>query len=148
MIHFQDLLSADRILFLPPSSKEDALYALVQRLFLLGIIRDKEEFYNALLQREKLMSTSIGLGAALPHAKMASIDHFFLAIGIIKEGIDWNVDDEIPIKFIFMIGGPESNPIDYLSLLSSLTKTIRKEKVLKKLSKATKEEMIISALSE
>ena len=92
------------------------------------------------------MPTTIGLGAALPHAKLASLDKFFLCIGIVKEGIDWSPDEDIPVKFIFLIGGPDNKPIEYLSLLSSLTKTIRKEKILKKLSKATTAEAALSAL--
>ena len=143
---FQEFLSSDRILFLPPSSKEKALSLLVDHLTHQNLLSDSKLFYEELLKREKLMPTTIGLGAALPHAKLASLDKFFLCIGIVKEGIDWSPDEDIPVKFIFLIGGPDNKPIEYLSLLSSLTKTIRKEKILKKLSKATTAEAALSAL--
>jgi nitrogen PTS system EIIA component len=146
MIPFQELLSPDRVLFLPSSSKEEALRVLVDHLSQQGLLPDTKLFYDELIKREKLISTSIGLGAALPHAKLAALDHFFLCIGIAKEGIDWNSDDEIPVKFIFLIGGPDNSPMEYLSLLSGLTKTIRKERVLKKLSTAAKAENVIAAL--
>ena len=146
MTIYQELLSANQVLFLPSSSKEEAIHTLVQHLASLGVIKDQKLFYESLLQREKLISTSIGLGAAIPHAKLPSLDRFFLAIGIAKEGIDWQSDDEIPIKLIFLIGGPDNDPTGYLSLLSSLTRTIRKDKVLRKLSRATTPDEVIAAL--
>ena len=147
MIRFQDLLVPEQVLFLPPLSKEKALLMLVEHLSHLHVIPDKEPFYHALLQREKLMSTAIGQAAALPHAKLPSLQKFFLSIGISKEGIDWHADDDTPVKFIFLIGGPDNQPLEYLSLLSSLTKTYRKSIVKKKLSQASSTDSVIAALS-
>lgn len=146
MIQFQNLFIPEHVLFLPPSSKEEALSAIVDHLATLQVIQDKDGFYKALLQREHLMSTAIGQTAALPHAKLSTLTTFFLAIGIIKEGIDWHADDEMPVKCIFLIGGPDRLPIEYLSLLSNLTKALRSDEVIKKMIHATTEEEVVSAL--
>ena len=146
MVQFQDLLSDNQIFFLEETSKEEALVALVKELSSLKMLPDEQAFQDALLYREKLMSTALGLRSALPHAKLPSLDHFFLAIGITKRGIEWGADDELPVRFIFLIGGPDNKPKEYLALLSSLTKAIRSEEVLKKLSAAKNAADVLHAL--
>lgn len=85
-------------------------------------------FLQAILAREELVSTGIGLGCAIPHAKLPEIEDFFLNIGIIQgPGVDWKSIDHIPVKLIFMIGGPANEPNRYLKILSSLTEAIRSE---------------------
>lgn len=146
MIQFQDLLIREHIFFLKNVSKDEALRSLVEKLASQGTRLDEKSFCDTLFRREKLTSTAIGLGAAIPHAKMPTLDHFFLAVGIAKEGIEWGADDELPVKFIFLIGGPDNKPIEYLSLLSSLTKAIRSDDVLNKLMHAKTSDEIIKAL--
>ena len=62
--------------------------------------------------------TGIGIGVAIPHAKLEGYSDFFIAIGVQKKkGIDWNALDGSDVKLIFMIGGPENKQTEYLKIL-------------------------------
>lgn len=131
--------------FLNANSRNEALHQLVETLKEADAIQNFEQFYDAVLQREQLVSTGIGMGVAIPHAKMENFDHFFLAIGIQKtrEGIEWGALDEVPVRLIFMIGGPANQQTEYLKILSRLTTAIKDEKRrMNLLATHSKEEII------
>jgi len=131
--------------FLNANSRNEALHQLVEALKEVGAIQNFEQFYDAVLQREQLVSTGIGMGVAIPHAKMENFDHFFLAVGIqrAKEGLEWDALDGAPVKLIFMIGGPANQQTEYLKILSRLTTAIKDEKRRMHLLAANSKEEII-----
>ena len=97
------------VVFLDAESQSEACNALIDQLDAEGRLQDKETFKHAILDRERLVSTGIGIGVAIPHAKLEGYDNFFIAIGIKKGGgIEWNSLDGMPVKIVFMIGGLES----------------------------------------
>jgi PTS system nitrogen regulatory IIA component len=121
-------LSEKCVQMIQATSRDDALNQLVAPLKKLEIIPDETGFLSAILMREELVSTGIGLGCAIPHAKLSHLQEFFISIGVIKgPGIDWNSIDQVPVKLIFLIGGPTNEPNRYLKILSSLTEAIRLE---------------------
>ncbi len=136
-------LQPNLVSFTDASSRDEALRLLVDLLEREGKLQDKEGYFRALLEREKVVSTGIGMGVALPHARMPGYEDFFIAVGIQKQGIDWKALDGNPVRLIFMIGGPDNKQTEYLHLLSQLTMAIKDEERRKKLLKAkTKEEVI------
>lgn len=128
-----DYLRQDHICFLSSSDRNSALKALVENLAKSNQITDKDSFYCAILEREKISSTGIGIGIAIPHAKLPSIKHFFLSIGILSKGIEWSAIDGQSVRAIFLIGGPDNNPSLYLQILSQLTQLLRNEELRKKI---------------
>ena len=112
---------------------EETLSALVEVANHAGKITDKQQFLKALLDRESIISTGIGMGVAIPHAKLTGYDQFFITIGILKKGVDWKALDEAPVRIVFMIGGPENKQTEYLQILSRLTYAINDEEKRKKL---------------
>lgn len=125
------------VLFLESGSRDEALASLVDALAAHGKLRDRDEFYQAILDREKIVSTGIGMGVALPHAKLPSLSSFFIAIGVHHRGLDWDALDGAPVRLIFMIGGPDNQQTEYLQLLSRLTLAIKDEEIRKKLLQST-----------
>jgi PTS system nitrogen regulatory IIA component len=124
------------VLFLNVDSRDEALEQLVGLLEKGGKLKNSKVFHDAILEREKIVSTGIGLGVAIPHAKLQGYDEFFIAIGIqAKKGIEWNALDNAPVRLIFMIGGPENKQTEYLKILSHLTMAIKNEERRKKLLK-------------
>ena len=122
--------------FLQVDSRDDALDQLVCLLENQGKLKNARVFHDAILEREKIVSTGIGLEVAIPHAKLQGYDEFFIAIGIqSKKGIEWNALDGVPVRLIFMIGGPENRQTEYLKILSHLTMAIKNEERRKKLLK-------------
>lgn len=144
IVAISDYLDDRLVAFLNVESRNSALEALVDRLDAAGKLRDKESFYRAILEREKIVSTGIGMGVAIPHAKLEGYQEFFIAIGIQnKKGIEWNALDGSPVRLIFMIGGPEHKQTEYLKILSHLTMAIKNEERRKKLLKAVTSQEVI-----
>ena len=107
-------------------------------------LKDKQLFYQAILERERIVSTGIGMGVAIPHAKLSGYPHFFIAIGIHYKGIAWDSIDGLPVRLIFLIGGPDDKQTEYLQLLSHLTLAIKDEEVRKKMLQLSRPEDIIA----
>ncbi len=137
-------LDESSICFLNVNSRDEALDALVEALASTGKIADRESFFKAILDREKIVSTGIGMGVAIPHAKMDEFDSFFIAVGIQKEkGLEWNALDKAPVKLIFMIGGPENRQTEYLQILSRLTFALKNVELRKNLLNSDKKKLVL-----
>lgn len=126
------------IVFLDEETRDGAIAQLVEKLDQRGLLPDKKGFHTAILEREKIVSTGIGIGVAIPHAKLSQCSDFFIAVGIQKaKGIDWNALDGSLVRLVFMIGGPENKQTEYLKILSRLTQAIKDEGRRKRLLKCT-----------
>lgn len=133
-IMLSDYINAQDILFIEEDSRDAAIKTLVDHLCLQNRIEDKQTFLEAVISREKIVSTGIGNGVAIPHAKIESLQDFVLAIGIHKkEGIEWNSLDGARVKVIFLIGGPSLDQKKYLKILSHLTSLLKEERFRKAL---------------
>ncbi len=133
MIKIAKYLNKNLILFINANNRDEALEKLVDCIYQDGKLEDRESFFQAIIEREKIVSTGIGMGVAIPHAKLPGYDEFFIAIGILKKGVDWQAIDHSPVRIIFMIGGPDDKQTEYLQILSGLTLAIKNEDLRKKL---------------
>lgn len=124
--------------------RDEALHELVDLLDSEGRLLNKEIFYRAILERESIVSTGIGMGVAVPHAKLSGYETFFIAIGVHQKGIPWDSIDGVPVRLVFMIGGPDDKQTEYLQLLSHLTLAIKDEERRKKILQLNKPEDIIA----
>jgi PTS system nitrogen regulatory IIA component len=131
MVTLADHLSAEHVIWLESDDKNAALSRLLQLLSRSKVVRDPQDLQNAILSREVMMSTGVGYGIAIPHAKIPTVEGFILALGISPGGIAYgSVVDDQPVKLICMIAGPEGRNAEYLKLLSVLMKFIKSEKGL------------------
>lgn len=115
------LLTQDRILWLQESTKNNCLRAMVDCLSQSATLEGSDEIYQAILEREKLLSTGFGLGLAIPHAKLKSIRDFVVGLAIHPGGVGFDSLDEKPVHILVMILGPDSQQEDYLKVLSRVT---------------------------
>lgn len=129
---------------LQSSDRDGALQELVDLLDAQGKLLDKNAFYQAILEREAIVSTGIGMTVAIPHAKLSGYPNFFIAIGVHQKGIPWDSLDGIPVRLVFMIGGPDDKQTEYLQLLSRLTLAIKDEEIRKKMLQLSKPEEMIA----
>lgn len=139
-------LDADLIAFLDVQSRDEALRSLVELAHSKSKISDTKEFYNAIIDRESIVSTGIGMAVAIPHAKLPSYDDFFIAIGILRKGVDWNTIDDSSVRLIFMIGGPDDKQTEYLKILSGITSAVKEEDRRKKILRASSPAEIMELL--
>jgi PTS system nitrogen regulatory IIA component len=144
LVAVSDYLDPRLVVFLEAEKRDEVLLELVTVLDNTAKLKNAELFYNAILEREKIVSTGIGLAVAIPHAKLEGYDDFFIAIGIQrKKGVEWNALDGTPVRLVFMIGGPDNKQTEYLKILSHLTMAIKNEERRKKLMKACSPEDVI-----
>lgn len=142
------ILDPALVMFLHASSRDEAIEALVSLLQANGLLPDREAFKQAILEREHLVSTGIGLGVAVPHAKLPCFETFFIAIGIQQEtGIEWQSLDHLPVRLIFMIGGPDHKQTEYLQILSQLTAAVRDPEIRRQLLTAQDSQQILDLLA-
>jgi nitrogen PTS system EIIA component len=142
-MHISRYMDPQLVSFIDADSQEKVLAHLVDLIHQAGKLDNKDQFLKAITEREKIVSTGIGMGVAIPHAKLSSYDHFFIAVGILKKPIEWNSLDGAPVRMIFMIGGPDDKQTEYLQILSGLTKAIKDEERRKKILTLTKPTDII-----
>ena len=148
-LKFSQYLDPNLVLFLTAPSQNEAIDALIACLSSAGKLVDQGAFRSAILHREQLVSTGIGLGVAIPHAKMKEIPDFFIAIGIQqKRGLEWRSLDKAPVRLIFMIGGPDDRQTEYLQILSQLTSAIREADLRKALLVAESPEEVLDLFVE
>lgn len=133
MIDISKYCKASLVSFFEADTRDQALNTIINNLDASGKLLDKQVFNRAILERENIVSTGIGMGVAIPHAKLPEYDNFFIAIGILKKGVDWHSLDGSPVRLVFMIGGPDDKQTEYLQILSSLTHIIKDESNRKKI---------------
>lgn len=120
MVTISEFLSLDRIRIFSVHDKDEALKELLSLLSSADAIGDAGELERAIFERESLMSTSIGLGIAIPHVRLESVSEMCMAIGVLKEGIDYQAFDDQQVRIIIMIAAPAGTHRQYLSLLAKL----------------------------
>lgn len=139
-----DCVHFETTLFVESKNRDEALLELVNAFKENEYIKDKDAFFQAVLQREKMVSTGIGMGIAIPHAKLTEFTDFVIGIGIVRgEGISWDAIDKLPIHLIFLIGGPIFAHKEYLRLLSKLTTLLKDEKMRSSLLSCRKREDVV-----
>lgn len=144
MVKISKKLDPKIVVFLDSHTRDEVLKSLVENLEKAGRLKDPKKFFNAILSREKIVSTGIGLGVAIPHAKLTEYEDFFIAIGILKHGVEWHSLDGIPVRLVFLIGGPDNKQTEYLQILSNLTVALKDEERRKKMLTLNSPAAIIS----
>jgi mannitol/fructose-specific phosphotransferase system IIA component (Ntr-type) len=86
-----------------------------------------DDLNKALIEREKIMSTGIGLGIAIPHVKISAVQKMAFAIGVSMEGIQFDSMDGQPVHIIILVVAGEKQHVEYLKLLSSIIAFIKKD---------------------
>lgn len=143
MINLRDYISKERIAFLQARDKQDALAKLIELSNDDAYVIDYEQFQNAVLDREYIVTTGIGQNVAIPHIKSRWVRDFFITIGVFRDGVEWQSIDEKPVHLAFLIAGPEEHE-NYLRILAKLTLIIRnKEKRKAIITAKTTEEVFV-----
>lgn len=124
MIYLVQFLSPERIAFLDAATKAEALAALIEMSRSEENIADFDRFRKEVVQREAMLTTGIGQGVAIPHVKSDSVRRFFVSVGVLRRGVDWDSIDGRPAHLAFLIAGPKDHE-SYLQILARLTLIIR-----------------------
>ena len=136
MIRLAEYLAAARVVDLKSRSKDAALMELVETLSGAAEVADRERLLHAVLEGEKIVSTGIGLGVAVPHAKIPEVSEFVVAYGRSREGIDFGSIDDRPVHHVVLIVGPPDRQQRYLQFLATVTLKLKQPELRKSLEEA------------
>ncbi|MCE9634169.1 MAG: PTS sugar transporter subunit IIA [Planctomycetes bacterium] len=126
MIHLGEYLAPARVIDLASRTKETALREMVDTLRGVPEVPDADAVLEAVTARENVLSTGIGLGVAVPHAKLVGVTEFVLAYGRSRDGIDFGSIDGRPVHHIVLIVGPQERQPRYLQFLASVMNAMKK----------------------
>lgn len=117
---------------LKANSKKQLLQELAA-LAARGSELDEREIYDALLQRERLGSTGIGNGLAIPHGRFTRIAHLFGVFARLERPVDFESVDDVPVDLVFVLLAPESAGADHLQGLARIARLMRNPAVVQSL---------------
>jgi len=147
MIDLKDHLDAARVKDLTSATKDAALEEMVALVATSDAVADRAALLTAVRERERVLSTGIGLGIAIPHAKIPGVTRFVVAVGRHAAGIDFDAIDGKPVHVVVLIAGPQDAQDRYLRLLARLSGRLRLEDVRRKVLAAKTPDDIVAILS-
>lgn len=132
-----DVLRKDiMIMDLQATTKEPVIDEMIQSLVNTGVITDRRKFKEAILEREAQVTTGLGDGIAMPHAKSAAVKEPTVLFAKSNKGVDYESLDGEPSYLFFMIAVPEGADNTHLETLASLSKLLIDEAFIDQLKKA------------
>ncbi len=139
-----ELLNPEAIVAdLQAADKSSLLAELTDALLRVEDTIDREEVIHVLQERERLGSTGIGEGVAIPHGKLKNIDHLMLSFGRSRNGVDFDSMDGRPAHLFFLLIAPENSVGVHLKTLARISKLLKNADVRQKLQRAeSKDELI------
>ncbi|MBW1840017.1 MAG: PTS sugar transporter subunit IIA [Deltaproteobacteria bacterium] len=128
--------------------KDDAIRELVQLMENAEGMVDFERFLEDVFERERLGTTGIGDGIAIPHARTDAVDQLVIAIGRSARGVEFESLDGKKVKLLFLMGTPRGSVSHYLKILAQLTRLLKEDTFRDKLLEARDKERVVSLFRE
>ena len=142
-----DLVAPNAIIpALKVNGKKQAIQELAARAAeLTG--QSEREILEILLQREKLGSTAVGNGVAIPHGKLAKLGRLFGLFARLERAIDFEALDSQPVDLVFLLLAPEAAGADHLKALARVARALRNPETARKLREARDADALYAVLS-
>lgn len=132
-----DILSEQTIRTgLEGASKTEIINAMVDLASTQKTVHDKERMRQAIFEREKIMSTGVGSGFAIPHGKTDAVSDIVAAFAVTALPIDYQSLDDQPVRLVFLLVGRDSMVGPHIKLLSRISRLMNKEDFRKQLLEA------------
>lgn len=147
-MNIQDFLEpAGVVPRLVASSKKHAIEQLARvAADIAGL--DARLVFEVLLERERLGSTGVGHGIAIPHGKFPGLERLVGALGKLEVPIDFDSADGAPVDLVFVLLAPEAAGADHLKALARVSRLLRERTLCDKLRAATTREALYALLTE
>ena len=145
---FTELLQPEAVILdLVKGSKKDIIRRLVKALPLVTKRSVRDEILKAVMEREEVMSTGIGRGVAIPHAKTDRVDGLMVAVGIAKEPIPFDAIDDKPCRIFFLVVSDPGATSPHVRVLSHISRILNDPAHKEALEQAATAEEVIAALT-
>jgi nitrogen PTS system EIIA component len=133
---------------LKSKTKEEVLAELSSVFPRKSFARHQDDIVKVLMEREKLGSTGIGDGIAIPHGKIPDIDNLLLSFGRSKKGIDFDALDGKPVHLFFLLIAPEHTPCQHLKVLAKISKMLQDRVFRNRLLEAASQDDLYNIIAE
>jgi len=143
-----DLISPESVVpNLRATSKKLALQELARRAAEIAGLQERAVF-DVLLERERLGTTGVGNGIAIPHGKLPNLDRLYGLFARLEKPIAFDSIDEQPVDLIFLLLAPESAGADHLKALARVSRLLRDKAVCEKLRGTDSAEGLYALLTD
>ena len=143
-----DLLDTDGIVAnLRATSKKQALQELARRAAVVTKI-DERKIFDVLMDRERLGTTGVGSGIAIPHGKLAELTRLYGVFARLEKPVDFQSIDDRPVDLIFVLLAPEEAGADHLKALARVSRLLRDQVTTDKLRGTADADALFAILSE
>jgi PTS system fructose-specific IIC component len=133
-MRISDILTEDLVLTgLEGTSKDAVINALIDLVGKSPKVVDKEKVRTAIFDREKIMSTGVGNGFAIPHGKTDAVSDIVAAFAVTAKPIDYESLDEKPVRLVFLLVGKDNLVGPHIKLLSRISRLMNKEEFRRRL---------------
>ena len=133
---------------LESDDKESAIAEVLELLVISGDVSDRDGAYDALLEREDKGTTGIGGGVGIPHAKHEAITHLSMALGVSRNGVEFDAIDGDPVHIVFLILAEPDNPGPHVQALAQLARLCQTPGFLRRLQEADSAASALSLILE
>ena len=128
--------------------KDDVINELIDLLNGDNRVVDLEEVRKCVFDREKIMSTGVGKGFAIPHGKTNSVTDIIAVFGKSEKPIEYDSLDGEPVNLVFLMIGKDTLVSKHIKLLSRISRLMNNDQFRKKLIEADSEESILKIFEE
>ena len=147
-MEIHDLLSEQGVVSnLKATSKKHALQELAARAAPIAGVAERTIF-ETLLERERLGTTGVGQGIAIPHGKLKELKRLYGVFARLDQPVDFDSIDDEPVDLIFLLLAPESAGADHLKALARVSRLLRDQTICAKLRGAESASAIYALLTE
>jgi nitrogen PTS system EIIA component len=132
------------------TAKEQAIREMVASLHACGRLSsdDVESIIRAILGREELGSTGIGMGVAVPHTRHPTLQRLVGTVALSRRGVEFAALDGEPVDIFFLLVSPQNQPGDHLRALENISRHLKDERFVSSLRQARSQDRIIEVLEK
>jgi fructose-specific phosphotransferase system IIA component len=146
-LEISEVLLEELIVFdVESRTKDRAIRELAAKLENTGYVTDIDAYLAAVMKREEISSTGLGMGVAIPHGKSGAVAKACVVFGRSRDGIDYQSDDGEPVYLLFLIAAPEAAD-EHLRILANISRKLIHERVRNELRQAETAREVYQALS-
>jgi PTS system nitrogen regulatory IIA component len=147
-MNISDLLAPDAVI---PALKVQSKKLLLQELAARAAQQTRlpeKRIFETLIERERLGTTGVGQGIAIPHGRMAEVTRISGVFARLESGLDYEAVDSQPVDLVFMLLAPENAGADHLKALARVSRLLRHQQTCEKLRAANTAEAIYAILTD
>ena len=130
------------------ATKDEILESMLDTIEDHPAVIDLEKVREDVASREKIMSTGVGQGLGLPHAKTAGVTETMAVFAVTEEPIEFRAIDDEPVRLLFMLLGPETSRSQHIKVLSRISRLMNRHQIRDALLAARSPDEVVEILSD